>query len=284
MISDNDKKVESSIPVQSRIDIRLLAEMTMYWESQGVYIKSMSQLLSWSLDLCKQIIESNGQLPKIIETVLEASDFLIMRELYQPGTGMGRKGKNKITRARQLENLRLEGVDPKFGKSGGKNEYRLMHNSHSVEALGNIIVGQSTSSLSDEQWKDIQDRIKKEELKEAKAQLNKLKFDKDGLAVQEKYEGYVWKAAIKEKIPITCGLEPSDASKLLCELTNDGGVIGNKDDTGNKGNKSNVKVDNSPRKLTNEELDEMERKRDKKDIEQLMELKRMNEGIVHKFV
>lgn len=291
MISDNDKKVESSIPVQSRIDIRLLAEMVMYWESQGVYVKSMSQLLSWSLDLCKQIIESNRQLPKIIDTVLEANEFLTLRELYQPG--MKDRGRNKLTRARQLENLRFEGVDPKFGKYGGRNEYKISHNNHSMKVLGDVVgVHNSSATLSDEQWKAVQDRIKEEELKEAKAQLNKLKFDKDGLAIREEYSGYVWKAAIKEKIPVTCGLDSSDASKLLCKLTNDGGVVGNKskkgvvNDTSIVNNKNDVsdKVDNSPRKLSDEELDEKERERDKKDIEQLMELKRMNEGIVHKFV
>ena len=52
-------KQETSIPVQSRTSIISLAELAKYWETTEYDIRSMSQLISWSLDLLRDILKSN---------------------------------------------------------------------------------------------------------------------------------------------------------------------------------------------------------------------------------
>ena len=73
MDREQEIKVEASIPVSSRIDIRVLAEMCAYWDESGRYIKTMSQLVNWSMDLCSQVLKINDMLPVTMDTLLEAN-------------------------------------------------------------------------------------------------------------------------------------------------------------------------------------------------------------------
>ena len=70
MNQEQEIKVEASIPVQSRVDIRALAEMVLYWDGEGVYIKTMSQLVNWTVDLCSQILKLNDRLPEEVDSVI----------------------------------------------------------------------------------------------------------------------------------------------------------------------------------------------------------------------
>ena len=265
-IESRDRKVETSLPVQSRVDIRVLAEMTLYWESQGIYVDSMSQLLYWSIDLCKQIIESNGQLPRVIDTALEANEFLMDRKLYQPG--MKKRGKNKLNRSRQLENLRYERVDPRSGGAEGRREYDLAHNSHTVSAPPSNMVRGDRGSLSqeklDEMTKIYNEQLENEAREQVKEAESNIEYDDDGVVIRDvDKEGYIWKPMEKEET----GIEPGEAIKILKVLDKGEGDEGNE-----------------ARKLSEEELREKERVREEKDREQEAALKNMNEGVEHKFV
>lgn len=120
-------KVESSIPVQSRISIITLAELEIYWASQGVKISTMSQLISWSIDILRELLYSNGKLPKAIDTVAEANNHLSGLRLYQ--RGLKKRSVKKIATAMAFESLRFEGVDPKEYVS---RQYNTVHNVRSV--------------------------------------------------------------------------------------------------------------------------------------------------------
>lgn len=124
-------KVESSIPVQGRVSIVTLAEVEMYWESQEVAISSMSQLLSWSIDMLRELLYSNGKLPKVIDSVAEANNHLGERGLYQKG--LKKRTMKKIANAITFENLRFEGVDP---QQYVKRQFNTVHNTKSVIAPG----------------------------------------------------------------------------------------------------------------------------------------------------
>jgi len=120
-------KQEASLPVQSRIDIRSLATVCRYWESEGIYIDTMSKLVSWSIDLLVEILSRNDRLNTVYDSMTEATDYLVVRDLYKPGTGSGKK---KAANSRRFESMRLEGVDPKIEAT---KDYNITHNKNSVE-------------------------------------------------------------------------------------------------------------------------------------------------------
>jgi hypothetical protein len=72
-----------------------------------------------------------------IDSASKASNALMARDLYQAKV-MGR-GRKKLVRTKQLENLRLDGVNPETGGTFGHNEYVLSHNRHSIEPAPDLV-------------------------------------------------------------------------------------------------------------------------------------------------
>jgi hypothetical protein len=119
---DEESKVEGSIPVQARVNIKGLANLDLYWESEGYQIKTMSQLIGFSIELLNDILEANGKIREKIDSVAEANHYLTNRGLYQQS--MKNRSFKKIGMAIAFENMREEGADPKFHASG---QYNRMH-------------------------------------------------------------------------------------------------------------------------------------------------------------
>ena len=84
-MTDRMTKQENSIPVQSRVSMISLAELAKYWEGTEYEIRSMSQLISWSLDLLRDILKANEmiEVDGEFEMVVEARDYLVGRGLWQ---------------------------------------------------------------------------------------------------------------------------------------------------------------------------------------------------------
>jgi hypothetical protein len=97
------RDLENSIPVQSRVNAMALAEMVEYWSEEGYYIRSMSQLVNLSVDLCAQILEINGKLPIVIDSIVKADEVLRKRGLYQKS--LNDRTRVKIDKAARLELL-----------------------------------------------------------------------------------------------------------------------------------------------------------------------------------
>jgi hypothetical protein len=114
--------------VQARVDIKVLAELDVYWEDTGIVIRSMSQLVSWSMSLLHDIMDKNDMLKVRFEEVAECNRRLEQRCLYQ--RSMKNRAIRKIGTAQKFESLRLEGVEP---SSYVSNEYGMVHNNRSVE-------------------------------------------------------------------------------------------------------------------------------------------------------
>lgn len=129
---------ESSVPVQGRISLVDLAKMDRYWiVREGVSIKSMSQLLSWTFTAMCDIIEANGKMPEGIKSVSDAHKYLELRGLYQQS--MKIKGKSRITAALGFENLRSQGSDPALHS---QTAYNTVHSKHSNEVFdGEVNIG-----------------------------------------------------------------------------------------------------------------------------------------------
>jgi hypothetical protein len=151
-----ETKQEASIPVQSRINIAVLAELDTYWLSEGRGIRSMSQLVSWSLELLREILKANGKIDISIESVAQAHKYLLERNLYQPSL-FNKRGFDKIGAAIMFENMREDGNDPSI-KIGDPKEpenqnivraYNMLHNKRSIRPFN----GRIKSNKEDEVMK-----------------------------------------------------------------------------------------------------------------------------------
>ena len=131
MSLQEDIKQESSMSVQSRVSILDLANLAKYYEGSDTYIKTMSQLVAWSLDALVGALERNGLLKEKIETVHEANQYLETRGLYQ--RGLKERNRRKLSTALTFENLRQEGIDP---KSHVPVQYSMMHKGERSRSRG----------------------------------------------------------------------------------------------------------------------------------------------------
>lgn len=157
-------KQESSIPVQSRVSFMSLARLHMYWVREGYSIKTMSQLVSWSVDLLCEVLEANEKMPEDIDSLAKAHRYLQIHGLYQGSTK--KLAMKKIGTALRFEALREHGIDP---KSHIPLQHKMLHKEGSVEPLECMVdAGRGTS---DEEWERIQERIKEENEKDRIAQI-----------------------------------------------------------------------------------------------------------------
>jgi len=123
-------KQEASVPVQSRVDLVSLAELSIYWESIGHEIRTMSQLVSWSISLMCEVLRANDKMPVTVESVSEANNYMREKGLYQDS--MKKRSVKKISNAIAFESLRNEGIDP---KNYVPQQYNIVHNKNSVEVI-----------------------------------------------------------------------------------------------------------------------------------------------------
>lgn len=129
-MTDQMTKQESSIPVQSRVSLISLAELAGYWEGTEYEIRSMSQLISWSLDLLRDILKANEMITEDIESVAEARDYLVGKGLWQQK--VAKRAFTKIGNAVRFQGFRDLGENPETRDEMSKIGHNLMHNKHSV--------------------------------------------------------------------------------------------------------------------------------------------------------
>lgn len=136
---------EASMPAVSRIDIRKLAELDKYWGSEGYNIRTISQLISWSVDLLVGILQSNKK-SVAIETVSEAYEWMAKRGLGQPS--LQNKGRKKMSAALSFENLRAEGIKP---EEYVPSQYNTVNRKNSVQPMpGHVVNGEYVSPFEED--------------------------------------------------------------------------------------------------------------------------------------
>lgn len=155
-------KLESSIPVQSRVSFMSLAKLHRYWVEEGHSIRTMSQLVSWSVDLLCEVLEANEKMPDQIESLAEAHRYLQCHELYQKSTH--ERALKKIGTALKFETMRSQGQDP---KSVIPTQHSMMHGRTTI-VPDNIV---SAGGMSDGEWEEIQRKIREENEKDRVAQV-----------------------------------------------------------------------------------------------------------------
>jgi hypothetical protein len=127
MNNSREEKQERTIAVNARIDMVSLAEMLVYFNSQGIGISSMSSLVSHCVELSRGILDSNGKL----ESKFSAGEaFRVLTDLGMINRSTKSRNLKKIMNAIRMENLRVEGENP---RNYAPLQYNMVHNSHSVE-------------------------------------------------------------------------------------------------------------------------------------------------------
>jgi len=171
---DDVTRKESSVPVQTRVSIVDLAKMDWYWlKTEGVHIKSMSQLVSWTFTALVDILESNEKMPKgDLDSVLGAHKYLSSRGLYQ--SSLKKRSEARIVAALGFENLRKQGSDPAMH---GSIMHKVMHSEHSIDVVDRQIDHGGKCSITDEEWDEMQERIAEEKKKEEEATTKKAIVD-----------------------------------------------------------------------------------------------------------
>lgn len=119
---DREMRIESSLSVQSRVSVVSLAQLVSYWERSGVSVKTMSQLVSWSLDLMCEVLRNNGEMRDEVESIGQAYSMLEIRGLFQKS--LKQRSIRKISTALGFEALRQDGVEP---KDYAEKVYRSIH-------------------------------------------------------------------------------------------------------------------------------------------------------------
>jgi hypothetical protein len=254
VVIDQVKKVESAIPVQSRIDIRALAEMAIYWESIGKSVRTMSQLVNWSVDLCSQILKTNGMIEEEIDNVTKAHNALVIRELYQNKV-MGR-GRKKLLRTKQLENLRLEGVHPETGGSAGHDEYALSHHKYSVQPAPDVVKpkGSKHFDMISREYDRVMAEDKEKQQREYRERITQMPKREDGTFIIEPHHNNDYTQADKERDDAyRANLEAKETLRQCEEITK------SQKPKPRKGDEYKMA------KMTDVEYEEKERKRAEKD-------------------
>jgi len=123
-------RVENSIPVQARVDVRTLGNMVLYFSNEGYIVSSISQLVSWSMDLCLEILVKAGYAKDQLTDPSDAYRYMDVMGLRQKS--LIRRGMAKTITAKGFNEVRLAGGDPRFEN---KNRYDQIHNRETFEDM-----------------------------------------------------------------------------------------------------------------------------------------------------
>jgi len=153
-------KGESSMPVQSRIDLVVLAELSEYWRDSGYVIDNMSRLVSWSLTAFHSLLKNNKKINVDVKTLEDAYYVLSTKGLIQKS--MQKRMEKKLMTARGLENIRLDGWE----LDQTLPQYQKMHK------IDSVVPGPEFTAISK---RDIQKQVEVYEEIERQERMNKSK-------------------------------------------------------------------------------------------------------------
>ena len=174
-------RVESSLPVQSRIDPRDLASMLDFYIGKGYQINSISQLVSWSVNLCVEALCTAGLYERSITDINEAYRMLEIHGLRQKS--MSKVANKRLLSAKGFNELRIEGSDPKFESP---SEYKRIHNRKTFDdqpvALDDGSKERRMSAI-DRAFERIEEEKKKERELSRRDSMERLEFNEQGVHI-----------------------------------------------------------------------------------------------------
>lgn len=128
--SRREVKQERSVPAQSRVDLVDLANAAKYWLEKDVEIRTMSQLVAWTVSAFVHIMSESGQINGVIDELGTAVRFLENLGLYSGS--MKDRSRRKLSAAMALESLRGEGINPALY---APQQHKMLHRSNAVNAI-----------------------------------------------------------------------------------------------------------------------------------------------------
>jgi hypothetical protein len=131
MIRTGDRELaqERSMVVSGRVDIVKLAEVMAALRNTGHYVRTMSTLISYCVELAHHGLEQNNYIQMKMSGVSQA--YYLLTDTGLMTRSMQKRNLDKFNTASRFENLRMEGVDPEIYAPG---QYNVVHNNNSVEA------------------------------------------------------------------------------------------------------------------------------------------------------
>lgn len=94
----------------TRTDMRVLASLVSYWNSRGLYPKSISELHRLSMELFVEILQKQG-LSRTFGSTMEAKNFLESAGLLK---SLNPRNKKTLITQLQKEELISQGIDPSY--------------------------------------------------------------------------------------------------------------------------------------------------------------------------
>jgi len=121
-VNEEDRiKREASVPVSTRVDVRSLAEVCNYFLHTNVPIRTMSQLVSWSVEMLLSTLRANDRIGDVRPTIENSYAFLHNNGLVQQNM------MRKLSSGMAFENLRVDGSHPAIDDAIG---YNRLHNNN----------------------------------------------------------------------------------------------------------------------------------------------------------
>jgi len=157
----DELKQERTLPVSARVDLLNLARIDLYYSTKGHYIKTMSQLVNWSVDLLCEVLMANDALDRgRIPDLASAVQYLKARGLMQVGTkSYAKRVQQKLGTALRYETLRRMGGNPADIDPRGHSE---LHRKDSVvppPSIDEIVAkaqqaARDSGIIVDDEWVD----------------------------------------------------------------------------------------------------------------------------------
>jgi hypothetical protein len=158
--------------MQSRVDVRTMAELDKYFESKGFRINTVSQLISSSLELLREVLVNNGVIGETIDDVMEA--YRHMQEVGLIRRKMKERIGSRMHTAASFQELRAEGVEP---KDYAPEQFSRVHNRDKQVAQPVVKSNRSQVNkvIDDDMWEKAQKRIMEEAKKETRERIKMAK-------------------------------------------------------------------------------------------------------------
>lgn len=121
-----EEKQERSLPFTARVNIVSLAELAKYWTNEGYQLRSVSQLISWIVEMAKDILVQEGVISPTLDFI---SAKQLMTDLGLTQASHEKRWKKAAT-ATRFAMMRKEGYDP---RTNDPHSYKVVHNKHSIE-------------------------------------------------------------------------------------------------------------------------------------------------------
>ena len=243
----DDSKIERTMPVATRIDLVVLADLSLMMDRMGLRPNTMSGLVNSCVEIAHKACEDMGWLEQRCDGLSDAFYTLKSQGLIQ--ASMYRRSRVKMQNAMAFENLRKEGINPKDYVPG---QYNTMHKARGSGSVSASKMREIVESIEQSERDDIPVAGPVDE-EEQKRKIDALKNPNyDPKVAQAETEKYNEEQRLIKESQRTAKLELARKRALAVE---EGKIaITEEPSTAEVVDEVNKKSDDTPRQKTDEEV------------------------------